>query len=644
MKSRLLLGIFAGSVLCGITAWADPPSQVGRLSLISGSVSFLPGSFNEWTPATLNYPLTSGDHLWTDTGARAEVHVLSAAIRLNSHTEFSFLNLDDQTVQIRVSQGSLNVNLRSADSGTTFEIDTPNATVSLRSAGSYRIDVQPDGGTAVSVRAGSAEVTAGADAYDVSVGQSTVISGVDSITYYVTAVSQSDEWDGWCTGRDRREDQLALNLHVSREMIGAEDLNENGAWLVDAGYGPAWAPSHVPEGWAPYRFGHWTWIEPWGWTWIDDSAWGFAPFHYGRWAYSKARWVWSPGSAAPRPVYAPALVVFVGAPDWPLAGGDGIGWFPLGPHEAYYPSYLVSASYVQRINVGHVANINVRTIETFNPNQVVYVNRSAPQGVTFVPREVFVQSRPAGGAVLPISAADMTRAPLMGMTARVVPQRESIIAKPTASRASVPQPQPGLMSGRVYSRVAPPPVQVPFTQQQQLLKAKPGQPVDPAVLIGIQRRQRPVSVVTIVNPATLTTLKKPPVLRNSPPTPPPGGQQKTATPVPSSQQPMARQTQGGQGGSRAATIITTLKTRTLPDADRLLSEARKVVGIRIDLNAVAGQLAAAKESLTGAERDMAGGNSDQAAQKATAIQKQIDNQMNQLSAAMQAAKQGARKQ
>jgi len=83
MKSRVVLAIFAGFVLCGITAWADPPSQVGRLSLISGNVSFLPGSLNEWTPATLNYPLTSGDHLWTDPGARAEVHVLSAAIRLN---------------------------------------------------------------------------------------------------------------------------------------------------------------------------------------------------------------------------------------------------------------------------------------------------------------------------------------------------------------------------------------------------------------------------------------------------------------------------------------------------------------------------------------------------------------------------------
>jgi len=285
----------------------------------------------------------------------------------------------------------------------------------------------------------------------------------------------------------------------------------------------------------------------------------------------------------------------------------------------------------------------------------------------------------------------------MGMTAKVVPQRESIIAKPMASRPPVPQPQPARMSGRVYSRVAPPPVQVPFAQQQQLLKANPGQPVDPAVLTGIQRRQQPVSRVTIVNPATLTTLKKPPVL-SAPPTPAPvsrqktttaaagsqqpvirqtpGSQQKPVTPAPTSQQPVVRQAPGSQQratapaavvkekptatapppgkqppasasgdqrGSSAAKLITTLKTRTLPDADRRLSEARKVAGIRIDLNAVARQLAAAKESLAGAERDLAGGNTDRAAQEAAAVQQQVDNQMNLLSAAVQTAKQSPQK-
>ncbi len=694
LKFRVLLALVAGSVLCAIPVWADPSSQVGRLSLISGSVSFRPGNLDEWAPAMLNYPLTAGDRLWTDTGARAEVHVFSAVMRLNSDTDFSFLSLDDATVQVRISEGSMNVFLRGVDQGTAFEIDTPDATLSLLSAGSYRIDVQQDGETSVTVRSGSAEVTAGGDVYDVNAGQGSVITGIDSVTYFVTAASRPDEWDAWCTSRDRREGPGASDSYVSREMIGAEDLGENGAWITVAGYGSAWAPSHVPPGWAPYRFGHWTWVEPWGWTWIDDAPWGFAPFHYGRWAYLNARWAWMPGASMARPVYAPALVVFVGGAGWAPAAGQGVGWFPLGPRELYIPPYQVSTSYIQRINAGHVASISQQTVERFNPGQAVYANRSAPRGMTFVPRDVFVQSRPAGGAVLSISMTEVARAPLMGMTAMVVPQRQSIIALPVAARgAPVPQPPADIMSRRVDSRIAPSPVRVPFGQQQKALNADPGRPVAPETLAGMQRGQKVTAPsVRFVNPATLVRQKNPPVQRKSPEAVVarnvPGSQQRmTEAPVPVSQQrvtasppaaqpgittpaqaapqrvttppqrtaspsqmvasppgkPPAAATRGSQGDSGAAALIASLKTRTLPDADQRLNEARKVSGVRIDLNAVAGQLAAARQTLAGAEKDLAGGNSAQAMQKATAVQKQVDDLVNRLASAVQDAKQAPQK-
>ena len=208
---------------------------------------------------------------------------------------------------------------------------------------------------------------------------------------------------------------------------------------------PATAPCGLLRtclpGWAPYRFGHWGWVDPWGWTWVDDSSWGFAPFHYGRWAYQNARWEWSPGAVQARPVYAPALVVFVGGSGWAPSAGEGIGWFALGPREVYIPPYQVSADYERRINVSHVANFDAQTAERTHPDQIVYVNRTAPRGMTFVPREVFTQSRPAGGAVLTVTPAEVTRAPFMGMNAQIAPQRESIIARPVG--ASVPQPPAG---------------------------------------------------------------------------------------------------------------------------------------------------------------------------------------------------------
>jgi len=539
MKFRCILAIVAGLALSGSAVWADPPAQVGRLDLINGSVSFHPGSVDEWAPATLNYPLTAGDHLWTADGSRAEVHVRSAAIRLGPNTEFSFLNLDDQTVQVRVSEGSLNVGLRNVDDGTTFEIDTPNATVTLPSAGSYRIDVQPSGETSVTVRAGRAEVTAGQDAYDVTSGQSTVVSGTDSIVYSVGTASQPDEWDSWSAVRDRREDQAASDPYISRDMIGSEDLYDNGTWYNDA-TGPAWAPSNVPAGWAPYRFGHWGWVSPWGWTWVDDSSWGFAPFHYGRWAYQNARWQWSPGALQARPVYAPALVVFVGGSGWAPLAGEGIGWFPLGPREAYIPPYQVSADYERRINVAHITNFDAQAVDRTHPDQIVYVNRTAPRGVTFVPREVFAQSRPAGGAFLAVTAAEITRAPFMGMNAKIVPQRESIIARPVGAKAPPPQPPPAMLTRRVYSSVAPAPAQVPFEQQQKALAASPGRPVDPQAISLLQASQKPAPAqVTMVKRATLTK-QVPPVLKTSPQAVAPTRQQPVVKPNPESPQAATR--------------------------------------------------------------------------------------------------------
>src|SRR5215472_14147187 len=136
---------------------------------------------------------------------------------------------------------------------------------------------------------------------------------------------------------------------------------------------------------------------PWGWTLIDDAPWGFAPFHYGRWAMAGGGWVWVPGRmvVGVRPVYAPALVAFVGG------GGVGIGvaaWFPLGPGEVYRPAYHVSEVYVRNVNVAYVSNVSVIT----SVGPVVYANQRVVGAVTVVPHEVFVGARPVGVAVVAV--------------------------------------------------------------------------------------------------------------------------------------------------------------------------------------------------------------------------------------------------
>jgi hypothetical protein len=253
-KTRILL--LAAVAAAVAFADDDPPSRVARLNYINGSVSFQPGSMDNWAPATLNYPLTTGDHLWTDQRAGAELHVGSTAIRMAAETNFGFLNLDDRAVQIRVSQGSVSIRLNRLDEDETFEVDAPNAAISLLRPGHYRIDVNADGtNTRVTVRGGDAEVTAGASPFPLHARQTAQISGTDSATYEVSNAGPPDAWDRWSMDRDQREERAASTKYVSREMIGYEDLDEYGAWRTHPAYGPLWVPARVTVGWAPYRFG-----------------------------------------------------------------------------------------------------------------------------------------------------------------------------------------------------------------------------------------------------------------------------------------------------------------------------------------------------------------------------------------------------
>ena len=499
--NRRLVVALAGLALvlgCGALLWADPPDRVGRIDLITGTVSFHPGSLEEWTPATLNYPLTTGDNLWTDQDGQAEIHVGSTAIRLASNTEFSFLNLDDQTTQIRLSTGSLNIRVRHLDPVEVVEIDTPNSSLSLVRPGSYRVDVQETGDTTATVRSGDTEVTAGDSSFSVLPGQAADISGIDSPSYQVGPANPPDDWDAWCAGRDRSEDRMASAQYVPREMIGIEDLDANGTWRVVPGYGPVWQPTVVAPDWAPYRFGHWAWVDPWGWTWIDDAPWGFAPFHYGRWASVGGAWVWVPGRIVARPVYAPALVVFVGGNGWgsAYAPGGGVAWFPLGPREPYIPPYTVSTVYVRNVNISHVTVVNGQTI---NVTTYRYVNRTVPGAVVAVPNQAFVRAQPVYRSTFVVPQNEIMAAPVRGTYAPVAPVRESVLGRPVMGPAA--QPPAMVMSRPVVVRRAPPPAPVPFAARQQMLDAHPGRPLDPAALQDLRRSAPgPAPRVVIVNP------------------------------------------------------------------------------------------------------------------------------------------------
>jgi len=506
----------------------DPPSRVARLSYTHGNISFEPAGTDDWVSAVVNRPITTGDKLWSDHGARAELHMGSAAIRLSGNTGFSFLNLDDRTTQIRITEGVINVRVRRLDPDETFEIDTPNLAFSILREGNYKIDVNEAGDTTVvTVRSGQGEVTGDGSAYTVHPGESGTFAGFDQLDADIQSFrNDGDDFDRFCNDRDRREDRSESSRYVSSDVIGYEDLDDNGGWRSVPEYGTVWFPHTTIVGWAPYRYGHWAWISPWGWTWVDDAPWGFAPFHYGRWVTVRGVWGWVPcapravvGVAYVRPVYAPALVAWVGGPHFSvgigIGGGGGVGagvaWFPLGPREVFVPSYRVSRAYVTRVNVSNttvnntvVNNYYNTVVVNKNVTNIKYVNQTAPNGVTATSQQNFRSAQPVGRNMMRIDRRDVETAQVNVTTPTVAPEQRSVLGSGAAARV---RPPARLQERAVVAKTPPPAAPVSFVKQQQEIQANGGRP--PAISQMRQPRAgndvQPRSNIRMAPPATAGT-------------------------------------------------------------------------------------------------------------------------------------------
>ncbi|MDE1183644.1 DUF6600 domain-containing protein [Paraburkholderia sp.] len=390
----------------------DPPGRIARLNYMAGTVTTEPAGASDWSYAQLNRPLTTGDQVWNDRNARSEMHIGSTAVRLGASTSLDVLNLDDSSAQLKVAQGTLSARVRELPPGAAYEIDTPNLALGLNGPGDYRVDVAPDGSsTTVTVRNGSATVYGDNAQVPVAAGQQIRFAGTNLQQIADNGAPGPDPFDQWVASRDAAEDRSVSARYVSRDIPGYQDLDANGTWRETPQYGQVWTPNAVPAGWSPYHDGHWAWQAPWGWTWVDDAPWGFAPYHYGRWAQVDNAWAWVPGPmvADAPPVYAPALVAFVGdggggsGVDWGVSlaiGGAvaaGVAWFPLGPGEPWHPRWGgYSPRYYDAVNRygggwhGR-GDVNVTNINVHN----TYINYR--QGaVTAIPATAFVHGQPAG--------------------------------------------------------------------------------------------------------------------------------------------------------------------------------------------------------------------------------------------------------
>ena len=463
------------TLLVSASAFADPSGRIGRVAWVSGTLELSNQKTGEAFETLVNQPLTRGDLLTTHSGSRAEIQIGSTTLRLDANTRLVFDRLDDEQTRVFLERGRVIVRLASDEAAREFGLETHSGHFDPRSTGLYRFESFPDSteATSYSGRLSFASIDSG---LEIEPGLSARIWH-SSRTRSRLSAAVNDDFSLWSAERERSTASNLYSRYVSPEMTGAGDLDQHGHWSETPEYGAVWYPRNLAADWAPFRHGRWVWVESWGWNWVGYEPWGFAPFHYGRWVRHHGAWGWVPGVRVVRPVYAPAMVGWIGTPCIGVAVSFGtvpsVGWFPLAPREIYVPFHRSSTTYVRNVNITHVTQITNVTEIVSNPHAAVrgsrYAHRDTPQAVTAAPPDTFSRQRPGASSghapgerpgqrnpthsaqpqvsVLPIDiphGKERTNRP--EATANVYPRRERMESAPLpapvppASRPNAPAP------------------------------------------------------------------------------------------------------------------------------------------------------------------------------------------------------------
>ena len=514
----------------GETQAADPPSRVVRISVLQGNVSVEPGSVNQFAPAEMNQVLTSGDRLYTDPSAKAELEAGQIAVRLGGGADLTVTALTDLVAQFGLASGSMHLRSYAIVPGTVVEVDSLEAAITVLQPGDLRVDEDAAGhATSVAVVSGAVQVDGPGISQKLNAGEALRVHAADAANgqaAFTEPLSPGDDdaLDSFSDGRDSSYANgiAASSDYLSAETTGSADLANYGSWDTGGDYGAVWFPV-VAAGWRPYCYGHWAWVAPWGWTWVGAEPWAFAPSHYGRWVQVNGRWGWLPGTRSNKPVYAPAMVAFVGGRQFSAslgyAPGAGItAWFPLGPREPYAPWYQGSTLYTNRVNASNIYNPNAGEARAFYNQRAVnvygtalatnrtYANRAV--GTVAMPEANFAAGQGVARNQVRISSALLAGAPVVAHpaispelsmvvrgAARAIPpqaERSTAAASGTAmdaSGAAVYANRPVFL----HPQVPVPEARTSFEQERQIMdRTEPGRPLAAEPVSGA-RGTRPAS-------------------------------------------------------------------------------------------------------------------------------------------------------
>src|SRR6185369_1278820 len=310
-------------------------------------------SYQGWTKATVNAPISLGDRVYSSAGSKAAISInRNNYIRLNPNTSLDVVSLSEGNTQLALREGACVFDVGELDSGETYEIATPNGAVDFTQPGLYQVGSNDGGDTVVSVLNGACQVAGLDGTGEVSKGQLITLAAAEAAEAIVSDLSPEvaapivddyysyryqDDYDGRYSDYNAYESdpnyyQQSYRRSASyqyipddAEIAGVEDLDDYGDWQDVPNYGHCWRPRSTSADWAPYRDGYWSDDHTLGLTWVSNERWGWAPYHYGRWAHVNQQWFWVPAEITRHATYAPALVAFIA----PRA--DVVGWVPLGP-------------------------------------------------------------------------------------------------------------------------------------------------------------------------------------------------------------------------------------------------------------------------------------------------------------------------
>lgn len=313
------------------TATADTgPVRLAHLSYLNGPVTWRPNDSAQWSAATKNLPIRQGAQVWVKPGSRAEVLFDDgSSMRLGGGSVATLQNMysDDhgEFTEVKMADGLSTFNLRNKQS--QYQIDTPRASVKAYGPSEFRVGV----GETVEIAdiSGDSSVSGPQGSTPLRMGHRVSIQN-DTAPYRVTENPNPDEWDHFNENRDvvnyHRNQYVPANLDIV-----SGDLDQYGDWHTDPHYGHVWAPREHDRDWRPYHNGRWVWVSPWGWTWVGNEDWGYAPYHYGSWTHRPYGWAWAPGPAVQ--YWSPGVVSFVDS-------DVNVGWVPLDPDEVTYPAAI----------------------------------------------------------------------------------------------------------------------------------------------------------------------------------------------------------------------------------------------------------------------------------------------------------------